>query len=218
MLNIPTELLIMISTRLGYPDLRALVVMSQSICRSLLPEYLRCGGLVLKDASAGGSIVELRDLTGYASLGLWSAVHIFRSPEAMYCSIPSGAQEAQSALGFLIRFLLEPSNTYNLRDFHLSLHGSNPLLLISELRKMRRLFYDLPLTRLCLSGYGSVDYLPPSVALRNSPSSGSRTLTCLFISSDYAFTPGLTYTTMGILRHSPIDTLTIYMESWRPSQ
>ena len=136
MLNIPTKLLVMISTHLGYPDLRALVVTSRSICRSLLPEYLCRGGLMLKDASAGGSIVELHDLTGYASLGLWSAVHIFRSPKAMYCSIPSGTQEARSTLGFLICFLLEPSNTYNLHDFHLSLRGSNPLLLISELHKM----------------------------------------------------------------------------------
>jgi hypothetical protein len=208
MLDIPTELLLIISTYLDYPDLRSLAITSRFICRSLLPEYLCRRGFVLKDGYAGGSIVELRDLTAYASLGLWSAVHIF---------YPS-TQEARSAIGFLIRFLLEPSNTHNLHDFQLSLRGSNSLLLVPEFCKMQRLFYDLPLTELCFSGFSSVDYLPTSTALRSSPPSGSRTLTSLLISSNYAFTPGLKDTTMGILRHSPIETLMVYMESWTASQ
>lgn len=215
MLDIPTELLLMISTYLDYPNLRSLAVMSRFICRSLLPEYLCRRGLVLKDTYAGGSIVELRDLTGYASLGLWSAVHIFHPLEEIYCAIPSSTQEARSAIGFLIRFLLEPSNTHNLHEFQLSLRGSNSLLLTPEFCKMQQLFYDLPLTRLCFSGFSSVDYLPPSIALRSSPASGSHTLMSLLISSDYAFTPGLKHTTMGILRHSPIETLMVYMESWK---
>ena len=165
MLDIPAELLVMVSTHLDYPDLRALAVTSRSTCRLLLPEYLHRRGLVLKDACAGSSIVEVHDLTGYASLGLWLAVHIFHPPEAMYCPIPSGIQEARSAIGFLIRFLLEPLNTCNLRNFQLSLHGSNLLLLISDFRKLQRLFNDLLLTQLSFLGYGSADYLPPSIAL-----------------------------------------------------
>lgn len=135
--KIPAELLIMISTHMDYHDLRALVVTSRSICHLLLPEYLRRRGLVLKDASPGGSSVELHDLAGYASLGFRSAVHVFQPPKEMYCSIPCGAQEAQSAMSFLICFLLEPLNTYKLRDFHLSLHGSDPLLLMPEFIKMQ---------------------------------------------------------------------------------
>ena len=133
---IPTELLIMISTHMDYHDLWALAVTSWSICRSLLPEYLRRCGLVLKDAYAGGSSVELHDLARYASLGFWSAAHIFQPPEEMYCSIPCDAQEAQSVMRFLIRFLHEPSNSYKLQDFHLSLHGLDPLLLSPEFNKL----------------------------------------------------------------------------------
>src|SRR6266851_9780637 len=218
MLDIPAELFIMISTHLDYQDVRALMVTSQFICRSLLPEYLRCHGLVLNNTCGGGLGVEMCNLSGYASLGLWSAVNILHSPEEMYCSIPCDAQEAQSAMRFLIRFLLEPPNSCNLWDFHLSLNGSNPFLLSSEFIKIQRLFYTLPLTRLCFSGYVSVDYLPPSVALRSGPSCSSQTLTSLVISSDYTFVPGLVQTTMGILKHSPIETLAIYMVSLKPPQ
>lgn len=218
MLDIPAELLLMISTHMNHHDLRALAVTSQSICRSLLPEYLRRRGLVLKDTGAGGSCVEPHDLGGYASLGLWSISRIFHPPEEMYCSIPCGAQEAQSVMEFLIRFLLKPSNTCNLRDFHLFLRDSNPVLLTPKFIKMRRLFYALPLTRLCFSGYCFVDCLPPSIALRSGSSCGSNTLTSLVISSDYAFAPGLVQMTMGILRHSPIKTLIIDMVSLNQSQ
>ena len=218
MLDIPAELLIMISIHLGHQDLRALTVASRSICRSLLLEYLRRRGLVLKDACARGLSVELNDLAGYASLGFWTAVHIFQPPEEMYCSIPCGTQEAQSAIRFLLRFLLEPSNTYKLRDFHFSLHGSDPLLLTSELIKVQQSFYTLPLTRLCFSGHISADYLPSSIALRSRRSCASHSLMSFTISSDLAFTPGLVQTTLSILRHSPLKSLAIYWVSLKPSQ
>jgi len=98
MLDIPTELFVMISTHLDYQDVRALMVTSRFICRSLLPEYLRHCGLVLNDTYGGGLGVELRNLSGYASLGLWSAVDILHSPEEMYCLIPCDTQEARSAM------------------------------------------------------------------------------------------------------------------------
>jgi len=212
------EILVLISTHLKDPDLRSLVATSKSICRSLLPEYLCRRGLVLKNAGAEGLSVELHDLSGYASLGLWSAVHLFHPPEGMYCSIPRGVQEARGAIGFLIRFLLKCSNTCSLRDFHLSLRGTNPLLLTSDFIKMQRLFYSLPLTRLSLSGYGSACHLPPSISLQSGLSHGSHTLTSFIISSDYGFSPGLMPATIGILRRSHIKDLTIYMVSLNPSQ
>jgi len=218
MQDVPAELLITISTHMNDRDLRALAATSQFICRSLLPEYLRRRDLVLKDTCAGGLKVQLLGLSGYASLGLWSVAPIFHPPEEMYCSIPCSVQEARTAMEFLMYFLLQPSNTRNLRDFHLSIRGTNPLLLTSEFIKMRRLFYILPLTSLNLSGYDYADYLPPSVTLRSGSSCGSYTLTSLVISSDYAFAPGLVQTTMGILRHSPIKNLMIYMVSLSPSQ
>ena len=95
-------------------NLRALATTSQSICRLLLPEYLRRRDLVLKDTCAGGLTVQLLGLSGYASLGLWSVSPIFRPPEEMYCSIPCSVQEAQAAMEFLMYFLLQPSNTRNL--------------------------------------------------------------------------------------------------------
>ena len=121
MLDIPAELLLMISAHMNHHDLRALAVTSQSICRSLLLEYLRRCGLVLKDTGVGGLCVEPHDLGGYASLGLWSISCIFHPPEEMYCLIPCGTQEVQSVMEFLIRFLLKPSNMCNLQDFHLFL-------------------------------------------------------------------------------------------------
>ena len=215
---IPTELLVMISTHMDYHDLWALAVTSRSICRSLLPEYLRRCGLVLKDTCVGGSSVELHDLARYTSLGLWSAVHIFQPPEEIYCSVPCGAQEAQSVMRFLIHFLHEPSNTYKLQDFHLSLHGSDPLLLSSEFIKMQQLFYTLPLTQLCFSEHISTDYLPPSITLRSGRSHASHSLTSFIISSDYTFAPRMVQTTLGILRCSPIKSLAIYWVSLKPSQ
>lgn len=220
MLDIPAEMLVLISTYLNNRDLRSLVATSKSICHSLLQEYLRRRGLVLKNDDIEGPSVELRDLTGYASLGLWSAAHIFHPPKEMYCSIPCDTQEARGAIGFLTRFLLEPSNARSLRNFYLSLYGTNPLLLTSDFVRMRRLFFSLPLTRLSFSGYMPACHLPPSISLRRSgPSScRSRTLTSFIISSDYAFAPGLMQTTTGILQHSLIKSLTIYMVSLNPSQ
>ena len=121
MQDIPVELLVMISTHMSDRDLRSLAITSQPMCQSLLREYLRRRGLVLEDTCAGSSTVVLRNLTGYASLGLWSIARIFHPPKDMYCSIPYGTQEARRAIEFLINFLFDPSNTCNLRDFHLSL-------------------------------------------------------------------------------------------------
>jgi len=208
----------MISTHMNHRDLRSLAVTSQSICRLLLPEYLRRRHLVLRDTCAGGLRAQLLGLSGYASLGLWSVASIFHPPEEMYCSIPRSVQEAQTAIEFLMHFLLQPSNTCNLRDFYFSLRGTNSLRLASEFVKMRRLFNVLPLTRLTFSGYDSADCLPPSITLRSGTSCSSHTLTSLVISSDYAFAPGLVQTTMGILRHSPIKDLMIYMVSLNPPQ
>src|SRR6266581_6904431 len=132
MLDIPVEMLVLISTYLNNPDLRSLVATSKSICRSILTEYLHRCGLVLKNTSMGSLRVELCDLSGYASLGLWSAVFLFCPPEEMYCSIPYDIQEAQGAIGFLTQFLIEPSYTCSLQDFCLSLHGTNPLWLTSD--------------------------------------------------------------------------------------
>ena len=201
---------------MDHHDLRAFAVSSKSICHSLLPEYLRRRGLLMKNTPEGLGL-ELRGVSGYASLGLWSIVQIFHPPKEMYCSIPCGTKEAQSAMGFLRRFLFQPSNTHVLREFHLSLGDLNPLLLTSEFIKMQRLFYTLPLTRLSFSGYSSANCLSPSTTLRNSSLYGSHTLTSLVISSDCAFAPGSVQTTMGILRHSPIKTLTVYVVSLDPS-
>ena len=211
-------MLVQVSTYLSKLDLQSLVATSKSMFRLLLPEYLHRCGLVLKNTSTGGLRVELHNLSSYTSLGLWSTVYLFHPPEEMYCSIPCDTQEARGAIGFLSRFLLEPSNTCTLQDFHLSFCGTNPLLLTFDFVKMQRLFYSLPLTRLSFSGYASACYLPPSISLRGGPSCGSHTLTSFIISSDYGFAPGLMQTTVGILRHSHIKDLTIYMVSLNMSQ
>lgn len=212
----PVELLLMISTHLDNDDLRTLVLASRSIGRSLLPEYLHRCGLEANDTSEGGSEVTLHEPSGYASLGLWSAIHTFKPPEKMFCSIPCSPLEARTAMRFLTRFLIEPSNTRNLRDFHLLLHGSDPLLLASGFIKMHQLFNTLPLTRLHFAGFGSVDCLPSSIALRSGACS-SHTINLLDISSDYAFAPGIAETTMGILKHSPIESLFLCIVSLKPS-
>jgi hypothetical protein len=165
----------------------------------------------------GGSSVKLHDLSRYESLGFWSAVHLFHPPTEMYYSIPCSAQEACSAIILLTHFLLDPLNMCNLRNFQLSLHGSDLLMLMLEFIKLRQLFYTLPLTRLCFSGYCSVDCPPTPIALQSGLSCLSHTLTSFTISSDYAFTPGLVQTTVGILRCSPIKSLTIHMVSLTPS-
>ncbi|KAH8978128.1 hypothetical protein EDB86DRAFT_2837037 [Lactarius hatsudake] len=218
MLDIPAEMFLAISAHMDHRDLRAFALTSRLLCDLLLPEYLHGRGLKLKGTNTGGTSADLYDLSGYASLGLWSIVPTFRPPKTMYCSIPYDAQEARSAIGFLTSFLLDPSNSANLQSFHLSLWGVDPLPMMSELIKIQGLFCVLPLTRLCISGYGSAAFLPPSITLRSGMSCGSRTLTSLHISSDLAFAPGLVRTTMGILMQSPIKNLTIYMVSLNPSQ
>lgn len=213
MLDMPAEVVLMISTHLNDRNLRALALASRSFCRLLLPEYLRRRGLVVKDASDGSSTVEVRGPSGYASLGLLSPLHGFQPPQNMSCDIPCATLEARNAFECLTRFLLDPSNTCNLRDFYLCLRGSNTAQLVSEFRNIRKLFCTLPLTRLYLSGSGSKDYLPPNSALRRGMSGGSYTLTAFHIWSDYAFAPGLAQTTMRILNHSPIEDLSISVVS-----
>jgi hypothetical protein len=80
------------------------------------------------------------------------------------------------------------------------------------------LFHVLPLRELCISGLCSADFLSPPASLRRGWSVTSRTLTSFTISSDHAFAPGLVQTTMGILEHSPIKSLTIYMVSLNSCQ
>ena len=214
MLDMPAEVVLMISAHLDDHNLRALALASQSFCRLLLPEYLRRRGLVVKDATSdGGSTVEVRDPSGYASLGLLSLLHGFQPPQHMSCLIPCATLEARSAFECLTRFLLDPSNTRNLRVFRLSLQGSNSAQLVSEFIKIRQLIFTLPLTHLYLSGFGSKDYFPPDGALRRGVSGGSHTLTAFHIWSDYAFAPGMAQTTMRILNHSPIKDLSISMVS-----
>jgi hypothetical protein len=70
MLDIPVEMLFLISTHLTDLNLQLLVATLQSICRSLLLKYLCRCGLVLKNTSMGGLNVELCNLSGYASLRL----------------------------------------------------------------------------------------------------------------------------------------------------
>ena len=220
MLDIPIELILMISTHLEHRDLQALATSSHFLCCLLLPEYLRRRDLVLKDSSAGWTSVELCDLGGYASLGLWSAARIFHPPMHVYCSIPAQRQEARSAMRFLVRFLQEPSNVCNLQSFHIYLRP-DPCLVTSELRQLQHLFCALPLRDLCMSGFcstSSEDRLASPVTLRTGLSFGSPTLTSLSIHSDYAFTSPVVRSTMGILNNSPIKSLEIRMVSLNPSQ
>lgn len=217
MLDIPPELLLIISAHLDNHNLRSLALTSRFLCHLLLPGYLRGRGLTLKDTCTGGKCIELNSLSGCASLGFWSIVPIFHPPEDMYCSIPYDAQEARSAIGFITHFLLDPLNTSHLRNFHFSF-SSNPLPIMNELKKIQDLFCLLPLTQLSISGFGLATYLPPSIPLRSGMSCGSRTLTSLVISSDLAFASGFVRTTLGTLKQSPIKSLSIYMVSLSPSQ
>ena len=146
MLVIPPELLVIISAYMDHQDLRAFALTSRFLCHLLLPEYLRRRGLALKDTSDGGKCVEVYDLSGCASLGLWSIVPTFRPPEEMYFSIPHDSQEARSAIGFVTRFLLNSSNTSSLRSFHCSLLYPDLLPIMPELIKIQDLFCVLSLT------------------------------------------------------------------------
>src|SRR5258708_21889817 len=213
MLDMPPELLLLLCTYMDHQDLQALAMTSHSLCDLLLPEYLRCCGLVLKDTFAGGAYVVLHNLGGYVSLGLWSVVRNFCPPKDLYCSIPHNVREAWSAMRLLVRFLQEPSNTCSLRSFHIFLPGSDPYLLMDKLCQIERLLHILPLRELCISGFCSADYLPPPTTLRSGGSVTSPTLTSFTISSDHAFAPVLLQSTMGILHNSPIKSLTIYMVS-----
>jgi hypothetical protein len=208
--DIPTEVVLMISTHLDDHNLRALALASRSFCRLLLPEYLCRRGLVVKDAASdSGSQVEVHGLSGYVSLGLLSPLHGFQPPRDMHCFIPYATLEAQSAFDCLTRFLLDPSNTRNLRVFLLCVHSPSSAQLVSKFIKIRGLFCTLPLTHLYLAGLGSEGYYPPNSALRRGVSGGSHTLTTFRIWSDYAFAPGLVQTTMRILNYSPIEQLSI---------
>src|SRR6266850_7650738 len=90
---------------MDHHDLQAFAVTSQAICHSLLPEYLHQHGLVMKDVCAEGLSVELCALSGYASLGLWAISPIFHPSKEIYCLIPCGTKEAQSAMVFPRCFL-----------------------------------------------------------------------------------------------------------------
>ena len=217
MLDIPSELLLIISAYMDHHDLRAFALTSRFFCHLLLPEYLRRRGLALKDTSSGGKCVEVHGLSGCTSLGLWSIVPMFHPPEEMYFSIPYDSQEARNAIGFVTRFLLNPSNTSCLRNFHCSLLYPDLLPIMPELIKMQDLFRVLPLARLHISGFGWASHLPPSIPLRSGTICGSRTLTSLVISSEHAFAPGLVRTTLGILKRSPIRSLAILMMSLKSS-
>src|ERR1700761_362745 len=218
MLDIPPELLLIISAYMDHHDLRAFALTSKFLCHLLLPEYLRGRGLTLKDTGTGGKCVELHGLSGCASLGLWSILPTFHPPEEMYFSVPYVAQEARSSIGFVTCFLLKSSNTSHLRDFHYSILGFELLPIMPELIKLHELFCVLPLTRLHISGYGTASYLPPSIPLWSGMTCSSRMLASLVISSDHAFAPGLVRTTLSILKQSPIKSLAIFMVSLKPSQ
>ena len=218
MLNIPTELLFIISAYMDHHDLRAFALTSKFLCHLLLPQYLRGRGLTLKDTGTGGKCIELYGLSGCASLGIWSILPTFHPPKEMYFSVPYVAQEARSSIGFVTCFLLKSSNTSHLRNFHYSLLGPKLLPIMPELIKIHELFCVLPLTRLHISGFGTASYLPPSIPLRSGMTCSSCMLASLVISSDHAFAPGLVRTTLGILKQSPIKSLAIFMVSLRPSQ
>ena len=217
MLDIPPELLLIISTYMDHHDLKAFALTSKLLCRLLLPKYLRGRGLTLEDTSTGGKYIELCSLSGCASLGLWSVLPTFRPPEGMFFAVPYVAEEARSSIGFVTCFLLNPSNTSHLRKFHYFL-GPEPLLIMPELVKFHESFCALPLTRLHISGFGMASHLSPSLPPRRGITCTSRTLESLAISSGHAFSPYLMRTTLGILNQSPIKTLTISMVSLKLSQ
>ena len=62
MLDIPPELLLIISAYMDHHDLRAFSLTSKFLSRLLLPEYLRGRGLMLEDTGTGGMCVELHSL------------------------------------------------------------------------------------------------------------------------------------------------------------
>ena len=217
MLDIPVEMIHLISDHMDNQDLRAFALTSRFLCDLLLPMYLHRRGLKLKSTRTRWNRVEVHKLEGFTSLGLWSTVPIFHPPEEMFCAFPTGVPEAKSALRSLSRFLQDPSNTTNLEEFHfqLGVFDSRPLML--EAIEMYKSLSGLPLIRLWISGYG-LDCLPRSFALRSKLSRGFPTLTSLTISSDHVFAPGLVGITMGMLNQSPIESLTIWMVSLSPCQ
>jgi hypothetical protein len=218
MLDIPPELLLIVSEYMDHHDLRAFALTSKFLCHMLLPKYLRGRGLTLKDTGTGGKCVELCSLSGCASLGLWSVLPTFHPPEGMFFSVPYVAEEARSSIGFVTRFLLNSSNASHLRNFHYIFLGPKLLPIMPELVKFHESFCALPLTRLHISGVSMASHLSPSLPLRRGIICTSRTLASLVISSDHAFAPGLMRTTLGLLKESPIKSLMIFMVSLKPSQ
>ena len=190
MLDIPTELLFILLAYMDHHDPRVFALTSKFLCHMLLPQYLRRHGLTLKDTDTGGKCVELYGLSRCASLGIWSILPTFHPPKEMYFLVPYVAQEAQSSIGFVTRFLLKSSNTSHLWNFHYSLLGPELLPIMPELIKIHELFCVLPLTRFHISGFGMVSYLPPSIPLSGMTCS-SHMLASLVISSNHAFAPGL---------------------------
>src|ERR1700761_5135078 len=104
MLDIPPELLLIISAYMDHHDLRAFALTSKFLCHLLLPEYLRGRGLTLKDTGTGGKCVELHGLSGTASLGLWSILPTLPPPEETTLSVPYVPKAARSSIAFVTRF------------------------------------------------------------------------------------------------------------------
>ena len=217
MLDIPVEIIHLISDHMDDQDLRAFALTSRFLCDLLLPMYLHRRGLKLKSTRTRWNRVEVHKLEGFTSLGLWSTVPIFHPPEEMFCAFPTGVPEAKSALRSLSRFLQDPSNTTNLEEFQFRLGVFDPRPLMSEAIETYKSLSGLPLIRLWISGYG-LDCLPRSFALRSKLSRGFLTLTSLTICSDHVFAPGLLGITMSMLNQSPIKSLTIWMVSLSPCQ
>jgi hypothetical protein len=217
MLDIPSELLLTILTYMDHHNLKAFALTSKFLCHLLLPKYLCEHGLTLQDTGTGDNYVELGSLSGCASLRLWSVLPMFHPPEGMSFVVPYVTKEAQSSIGFVTRFLLNPSNTSHLQRFHYFL-GPKLLLIMPELVKFHESFCALPLTCLHISGFGMASCLSLSLPLRCGITCTSCTLESLVISSNHSFTPNLMQTTLGILKQSPIKSLRISMVFLKPSQ
>ena len=84
MLDIPSELLLIILAYMDHHDLWVFALISRFFCHLLLPEYLHWHGLVLKDTSSEGKCVEVNGLSECISLGLWTIVPMFHPLEEMY--------------------------------------------------------------------------------------------------------------------------------------
>ncbi|KAF8263030.1 hypothetical protein EI94DRAFT_1704317 [Lactarius quietus] len=67
MLDIPPELLLIISAYMDHHDLQAFSLTSRFLSHLLLPEYLRGRGLTLKDTDTGGNAQEARRTIGFVT-------------------------------------------------------------------------------------------------------------------------------------------------------